>query len=251
MKNTFLVFVAFSCLLLPVHAQEKKGQKEGALGDEKEKASYAAGLNIGKACKNSCADYSPDAIVRGFVDAVKGGPVLLTADEAKDALAKYGRELMIQKEQKRKQAGEKNKADGADFLAANKNKKGVVVLPSGLHYMVLREGAGQSPIDTDWVTVKFRGTLLDGTEFDKSDKPTFFSVQAVTRGWSEALQLMKPGAKWRLFVPPDLAFGEDGAPKIGPNATLTYDLELVSVQATQPPPTAEELKFDKEHMDED
>ncbi len=134
----------------------------------------------------------------------------------------------------RKKIGEKNKKEGEDFLAENKKKEGVQTLPSGLQYKVIKAGTGKKPQLTDTVTTQYRGTLIDGTEFDSSyrrGKPATFPVNGVIRGWTEALQLMEEGAKWELFVPPDLAYGERGAgQQIGPNATLIFEIELISIQ---------------------
>ena len=146
-------------------------------------------------------------------------------------------------------------AAGSKFLDDNSKKPGVKTTASGLQYMVLREGTGSHPTATDNVTVNYRGTLIDGTEFDNSkkypDRSNVYPMGGVIRGWAEALERMNPGAKWRLFVPSDLAYGSDGGPNIGPNATLIYDLELVSISRERPKPTAEELKYDRDHIDED
>jgi FKBP-type peptidyl-prolyl cis-trans isomerase FklB len=165
--------------------------------------------------------------------------------EVVNILRRDMRERMMAKqkeaEEKRKAEGEKNKKDGEVFLLAKKNEPGVIPLPSGLMYRIITEGNGDSPKLADSVTVNYRGTLIDGTEFDSSartGKPANFRVGAVIKGWTEALQLMKPGAKWQLYIPSDLAYGEHGSPpKIGANSVLVFDVELLSVEPA-PAPTA-------------
>ena len=156
----------------------------------------------------------------------------------RDTLNKFQQELNVRQQEKRRIAGEKNKVEGPKFLEENKGKPGVVVLPSGLQYKVLTDGAGDSPKLEDIVTVNYRGTLIDGTEFDSSYKrgqPAKFRVNGVPPGWTEALQKMKPGSKWQLFIPSNLAYGETGNQNIAPNATLLVDMELISVEAPPPP----------------
>ena len=152
------------------------------------------------------------------------------------------KEIRAKQEEKRKQQGEKNKEEGEKFLAENETKEGVKTLPSGLQYKILSEGSGESPKAGDIATVNYRGTLIDGTEFDSSYKrgqPSTFSVTGVIKGWTEALELMKPGAKWQLFIPSELAYGERGSGQmIGPNATLIFDVELVSFKPPTPPAAA-------------
>jgi FKBP-type peptidyl-prolyl cis-trans isomerase FklB len=151
-------------------------------------------------------------------------------------------ELRTRREEKRKILGEKNKKEGTEFLAANKSKPGVQLLPDGLQYKVLTEGKGPKPTTNDTVTVNYRGTLLDGTEFDSSYKrgqPASFRVTGVIKGWTEALQLMPVGSKWQLFIPSDLAYGERGSGmNIGPNATLTFEIELLSIKEPEKPVAA-------------
>jgi FKBP-type peptidyl-prolyl cis-trans isomerase FklB len=152
----------------------------------------------------------------------------------------FQKEMMAKREQAGKEAGAKNKVEGEAFLAENGKKEGVVTLPDGLQYKILKEGDGAKPKATDTVTVHYRGTLISGTEFDSSYKrkePVSFPVNGVIAGWTEALQLMKVGSKWQLFIPSTLAYGERGAgPDLGPNATLIFEVELISIgkpEATQ------------------
>jgi FKBP-type peptidyl-prolyl cis-trans isomerase FklB len=180
-----------------------------------------------------------EAIIKGLSDGLAGKSAL-TDQELRDALSALNQELRAKSEEKRKRQGETNKIEGEKFLAENKTKPGVITLPSGLQYKILAEGSGESPKSNDVVTANYRGTLIDGTEFDssaKSGQPLVRPANMLIKGWTEALQLMKPGAKWQLFIPPDLAYGERGAAQIGPNATLIFEMELVSFKAPAPPPT--------------
>jgi len=167
-------------------------------------------------------------------DSIAGGKTLLTDDEAKAAITQLQDEVRKAEEQKMQQAAETNKKAGDAFLAANKTKDGVVTTPSGLQYKILTAGSGAKPAATETVVCNYRGTLVDGTEFDSSYKrgqPATFPVGGVIKGWTEALQLMPVGSKWQLFVPSDLAYGERGrSPVIEPNSTLVFEVELVSIQ---------------------
>jgi FKBP-type peptidyl-prolyl cis-trans isomerase len=207
------------------------------LNTTKEKASYAIGLNWGKSMHRDSVDLDPDIILRGLRDGLAGGESLMTDEEAKAAIETFQVEFRTQIE-------ENNKKEGDDFLAANKTKEGVVTLPSGLEYKILKAGTGPIPTATDTVICNYKGTLLNNTEFDSSYKrgqPVTFPVTGVIKGWTEALQLMPVGSKWQLFIPSDLAYGKNGAPRggIGPNSTLVFEVELVSIQAkAQLPATA-------------
>ena len=202
-----------------------------ALKDPKQKFSYGLGMSLGTNLKRSGVepgDVDLDLFMKGMKD-VTGGKTLLTEADARNAITAFQAEA-------RKTLAGKNKAAADAFLAENKPKDGIVATASGLQYKVMAAGAGDSPKATDNVTVHYKGTLLDGTEFDSSLKrgqPATFGVGQVIKGWTEALQLMKPGAKWQLFIPPDLAYGENGRPGIPPNSMLTFEVELISIQ-TQP-----------------
>jgi FKBP-type peptidyl-prolyl cis-trans isomerase FklB len=204
------------------------------LKTDKDKVSYAIGVNIGKSMHKDSVDIDPAIFSRGMKDALAGGKLLLTDDEMKVALTKLQTELRAKQEQAMQKAGEINKKAGDDFLAQNKTKEGVVALPDGLQYKILKEGTGPKPSATDSVVCNYRGTLLDGTEFDSSYKrgqPASFLVSGVIKGWTEAVQLMPLGSKWQLFVPADLAYGNRApSPEIGPNATLIFEVELLSIQ---------------------
>jgi len=194
-------------------------------------------MNIAKGLKAQSVDTDVDTalLLRGLKDTMAGTKTLLTDDEAKDALVKLQTDVRQKQEEARKEQGEKNLTDGAAFLAANKAKEGVVVLPSGLQYKILTEGHGPKPAATDTVVCQYRGTLIDGTEFDSSYKrgqPATFPLSRVIKGWTEALQLMPVGSKWQLVIPPDLGYGDRGAPgsPIGPNAVLIFEIELESIR---------------------
>jgi FKBP-type peptidyl-prolyl cis-trans isomerase FklB len=200
----------------------------------KEKLSYIIGVQIGNDMKNQSLDVDPGLISKGLNDSMQGKDLLIKDQEAKDIIAAFQKERAGKMAEQKKMIGEKNKTDGAAFLAENKKKEGVKVLPSGLQYKVIKEGAGKTPKATDTVVTQYKGTTIDGKEFDSSYKrgePATFPVNGVIRGWTEALQLMKEGSTWQLVVPPDLAYGEQGAGNmIGPNATLIFEVELVSVK---------------------
>ena len=190
------------------------------LTTQKDKLSYAIGMNIGEGMKKDSLDIDPNILTRGFKDAMAGGKLLMTDDEAKVVITAFRTEMMKKKEAEAQHISEANKQAGQQFLAANKTKEGVVTLPSGLQYKILKEGTGPKPAATDTVVCNYRGTLLNGTEFDSSYKrgePATFPVDKVIKGWTEALELMPVGSKWQVFVPSDLAYGErsPGA-EIGP-----------------------------------
>jgi FKBP-type peptidyl-prolyl cis-trans isomerase FklB len=218
--------VALSGAAFAADAPELKGDKE--------KLSYSIGMDIGGNLKRQSVEVDPDLLAKGVKDGYGGGKTLLTEDEARLALTTFQKALMAKKAETMRILAEKNKADGEKFLAENARKEGVKTLPSGLQYKEIAPGTGKSPKTTDTVTTHYKGTLIDGTEFDSSYKrgePATFPVSGVIPGWTEALQLMKEGAKWQLFVPSNLAYGEKGAGReIGPNAALIFEVELISVQ---------------------
>jgi FKBP-type peptidyl-prolyl cis-trans isomerase FklB len=205
------------------------------LKTEKDKTSYAIGMNIGKSMNKNSVDIDPNMVARGIKDALAGGKTLLTDDEAKTVMAAFQTEMRKKVEDKMQEDAAKNKREGSAFLDANKAKDGVMTLPSGLQYKVLMQGTGPMPTAQDTVECNYKGTLIDGTEFDSTakhgGKPATFQVGGVIKGWTEALQLMPVGSKWQLFIPSDLAYGAR-APGggIGPNATLIFEVELLSIQ---------------------
>jgi len=209
--------------------QQEENQARPALETFEQKVSYCVGLDVGKAMKAQAVDLEVEAFNEGVKDAVSGTKPRFDAKERAEIIASYEQQI-----QKARQASEQsNEEAGMSFLAENATKEGVVALPSGLQYKVLTAGTGASPAKTDRVTVHYRGTLIDGTEFDSSysrGRPATFGVDRVIPGWTEALQLMKEGAKWQLFIPAKLAYGERGAGgAIGPGQTLIFEVELIEV----------------------
>jgi FKBP-type peptidyl-prolyl cis-trans isomerase FklB len=219
-------------------AAESAAPEKFTLKDTKDKVSYSIGLNIGEGMKKQGIEINPEALVQGIKDVLGDGKHLLTEDEMSQVMMAFQKELMQKAETKKKTSGDSNKKEGVAFLEANKKKEGVKTLASGLQYIVLKEGAGKSPKATDTVVTHYRGTLIDGKEFDSSYKrnePATFPVNQVIKGWTEALQLMKEGSKWQLFVPSELGYGEDGAGNdIGPNSVLIFEVELISILADKP-----------------
>jgi FKBP-type peptidyl-prolyl cis-trans isomerase FklB len=205
-----------------------------ALKTQKDKFSYALGMKMGANLQRQSVPVDATILARGLKDGLAGGKTLLTDAEAQAAITAVQDEMRKQQQEKMKQAGEVNKKEGTDFLAANKGKDGVVTQPSGLQYKILTEGKGAKPAASDSVVCNYRGTLINGTEFDSSYKrgqPATFPVGGVIKGWTEALQLMPVGSKWQLFIPPDLAYGERGAgADIGPDSTLIFEVELLSIE---------------------
>ena len=192
-------------------------------------------MNIGKSLKRDNVDVDPDLLLRGIKDVLGGGTPLMTDQEAQSTLNDLQAGLHKKQEQETQQLAETNKKEGEAFLTANKTKAGVISLPSGLQYKILQEGTGPKPTAADTVTVNYRGTLLNGTEFDSSYKrgqPVSFPVGGIIKGWTEALLLMPVGSKWQLFIPSELAYGpRQAGPAIGPNSTLVFEVELLSIEA--------------------
>lgn len=202
----------------------------------KEKASYAIGVNIGKGLHRDGVDVDPASVSRGIRDALLNGKLLMTEDEMKAALTALQADLKKKADTEMAAAGAANKKEGETFLAANKAKEGVVTLPDGLQYKILTPGNGPKPTATDTVVANYKGTLINGTEFDSSYKrgqPVKFPVGQVIKGWTEILQMMPTGSKWEVYIPSDLAYGPQGpgrAGPIGPDQTLIFDIELVSIE---------------------
>jgi FKBP-type peptidyl-prolyl cis-trans isomerase FklB len=242
MKKQWLILAAAAVLAGGSHAEDKTvSTNTSPFKTDQEKLSYALGMNFGNNLKREDLGLDLEVLSRGIKDMMTDKP-LISLPEARETLMAFQRKRVGEREEKMAQLGAKNKTEGDAFLAANKSKPGVITLTNGLQYKVITDGKGESPTLRDAVTVNYRGTLIDGAEFDSSYKrgePATFPVTGVIRGWTEALQLMKPGAKWQLFIPPDLAYREFGQPpKIGPNATLIFEIELLSFKPAVPPPAA-------------
>ncbi len=255
-----ILSIALSALVLfgPALAEEQQEPKKDTMS-QKEKASYSLGYKTGISMKNRSVDFDLDIYIKAFREGFAGDKAALTEQEMSDSLK------VLQIEMKAKQAGkkremaetkkelaEKNKKEGETFLAENAKKEGVVTLPSGLQYKIIKEGAGKQPAKTDKVRIHYRSTFIDGTEFyssHKSSEPVMLGVDKFIKGLSEGLQLMKEGSKWILYIPSDLAYGSRGSaisakPKgaarsaargvIGPNQTLIFEVELISIQSQEP-----------------
>jgi FKBP-type peptidyl-prolyl cis-trans isomerase FklB len=202
--------------------------------NQKDKVSYSIGMEIGKNLKTQSLDVNPEFLAKGLKDSFSDGKPLMTDDEMREVLIGFQKEMMAKQQELAKQLGEKNQKEGDAFLAENKKKEGVITLPSGLQYKVIKAGSGNKPKATDNVSVHYQGTLTNGTEFDSSyrrGQPVSFPVNGVIPGWTEALQLMEVGAKWQVVIPSNLAYGDRGAgPQIGPNSTLIFEIELLSIE---------------------
>jgi len=231
--------------LQPGCKAEQKGSAGQKPQETRDKVSYSIGVSFGNNLKRDDLDINPEFLAKGIKD-VFSGKTVMTDDEMKATLQAFQKEMEGKMQAKQQALGEKNKAESDKFLAENKKKDGVVTTPSGLQYKIVKEGTGPKPKASDVVSVTYRGTLVNGTEFDKSKEPVSFQVQGVIPGWVEALQMMPVGSQWQLFIPPNLAYGESAPPAIGPNQTLIFDVELVGIkkaenekaEAVTPPVTA-------------
>jgi FKBP-type peptidyl-prolyl cis-trans isomerase FklB len=225
MKLRLIAMISVLFLVIQAHAQENL-----VLKNQKEKMSYIIGMDIGNSLKKQGIDIDTNILIKGVKDAFAGAKSILSEQEIRETMTAFQKETQA----KRDEISKKSKKEGEVFLAENMKKDGIKTLPSGLQYKVIKAGDGKKPKLTDTVTAHYRGTLIDGTEFDSSykrGKPANFLVSSVIPGWTEALQLMEEGAKWELFIPPNLAYGERGAGNmIGPNATLIFEIELISIQ---------------------
>jgi FKBP-type peptidyl-prolyl cis-trans isomerase FklB len=229
MRQLFSAIVVLGFLLHGVCSADDNVK----LKDEKERISYSAGYRLGSDFKQQFGAVDARAMVKGLQDALLGAKPLMTSQEMQTTLMGLKRQFAAEKQKERQELAAKYRVEGQAFLAENAKKEGVVSLPSGLQYKVIKEGTGKAPGLKDTVSVNYRGTLIDGTEFDNSylrNAPATFRVDSVIRGWTEALQLMKEGAKWELYIPAELAYGERGAgSKIPPNSPLIFEVEVISV----------------------
>jgi FKBP-type peptidyl-prolyl cis-trans isomerase FklB len=234
MKRIFWTLLACSAFVYLGRAADTN-----ELSNEKARISYALGVSYGNGWNQQGVEVDYDMFVRGLKDSKAPGHTLMTEDQMRETLDKYRQDLAARQQENQRQLGETNKQKAEEFLAKNKTEPGIVTTDSGLQYKILAEGAGSMPGSNALVTVNYKGTLLDGTEFDSSYKrnqPWQTPVNRVIRGWTEALQQMKVGSKWQLFVPPALAYGERGRPGIPPNSLLIFDLELLTNAPPPPPP---------------
>jgi FKBP-type peptidyl-prolyl cis-trans isomerase FklB len=225
MKFSIVALMSLGLIVSAAFAQEKEAQKgaETELKDVRQKASYGLGLSIGKNLKTQATDIDSETFSQGLKDALAGKTPLLTDSQIQEAMQAYQQELVARKTK-----------EGENFLTENKKKEGVKTLPSGLQYKVIKDGSGKVPKPSDTVTVNYEGRLIDKTVFDSSSKrgPATFPVDGVIKGFSEALQLMKVGSKWQVYIPSNLAYGASPpqGSGIAPNAPLVFDLELVDIK---------------------
>jgi FKBP-type peptidyl-prolyl cis-trans isomerase FklB len=229
MKKFIAIAIVLSLFVGTAMTQKKEAPKT-----TKEKVSYSIGVNIAKNMKMQGLDIDQGMIVQGIKDELSGSKIAMSDKDMETTMTAFQKEMMAKMDAKQKIDGEKNKKDGEAFLTANKKKDGVITLTSGLQYKIIKKGDGAKPTASQTVRCNYRGTFIDGKEFDSSYKrgePAEFPVGQVIKGWVEALQLMPVGSKWQLFIPSDLAYGPNGQGQmIGPNATLIFDIELVSVK---------------------
>lgn len=232
MKHLIITILGIAFLLGVCYADEKLELK-----DQKDKDSYSLGYQFGQNMKNQGVDLNPEVYTSGLKDALAGKEPQMAPDQIRATITSLQQRLQASRQKGLKEKATKNLEEGKKFLADNQKKEGIKTLPSGLQYKVLTEGSGKTPKADDTVQVNYRGTLIDGTEFDSSYKrgqPATFQVNGVIKGWTEALQLMKEGSKWQLFIPPELAYGERGqGARIPPNSTLLFEVELISIVTTK------------------
>jgi FKBP-type peptidyl-prolyl cis-trans isomerase FklB len=209
------------------------------LSTEKARDSYSLGYEFGNRLKRQGAEIDRDVLISAVEEGLAGREPALSPDEIQKTLKQLQRKMVILQNRRFEELSARNLAEGKAFLESNKAKEGVKVLPSGLQYRVLREGSGPIPRPKDWVTVLYRGTLIDGSEFDSSQRrgdPPTLPLHGMIKGWTEALQLMKTGSKWQITVPPDLAYGNRQFGRIPPNSVLVFDLELIAIAEGPAPP---------------
>ncbi len=232
MKHLIITILGIAFLLGVCYAEEKLELK-----DQKDKDSYSLGYQFGQNMKNQGVDLDPEVYTSGLKDALAGKEPQMAPDQIRATITSLQQRLQASRQKELKEKAAKNLEEGKKFLADNQKKEGIQTLPSGLQYKVLTEGSGKTPKADDTVRVNYRGTLIDGTEFDSSYKrgqPATFKVNGVIKGWTEPLQLMKEGSKWQLFIPPELAYGERGqGARIPPNSTLLFEVELISIVTTK------------------
>jgi FKBP-type peptidyl-prolyl cis-trans isomerase len=235
MKAKWILLGGLGLLTIPAGAQDSTPP-----ATQKDKVSYGIGVQVAKTLKNQGIDVNPDLVVKGLRDALTGQKLLMSDDELNNTMTALQQEMTQKQAQARTKEAADNQKAGDAFLADNGKKDGVVTLPSGLQYKIVKTADGKKPTDADTVTCNYRGTLIDGREFDKSEagQPATFQVGMVIPGFKEALKLMPVGSTWQFFIPPSLAYGERGAGNvIGPNTTLVFEVELLSIKSATAPPS--------------
>ena len=228
MKYALVAILGIGFLFSVCSAGEKLELK-----DQKDKESYSLGYQFGQSLKAQGVDVNLQVYNSGIQDGLGGKEPQMTSEEIRATMTSLQQRLMAAQQKVLKEQAAKNLSEGKTFLAENGKKEGIKTLPSGLEYKVVTEGSGKMPKETDTVIVHYKGTLIDGTEFDSSyrrNQPAAFQVKGVIKGWTEALQLMKEGSKWQLFIPPDLGYGERGTGPVPPNSALIFEVELLSIQ---------------------
>jgi len=228
MKYVLVIILSIGFLFSICWAGEKIELKE-----QKDKESYSLGYQFGQNLKLQGVDLNADVYTVGLRDSLGGKESQMTSEEIRDTITNLQQRLMATQQKVVKEQAAKNLSESKTFLTENGKKEGIKTLPSGLEYKVVTEGSGKMPKAEDTVTVHYKGTLIDGTEFDSSYKrgqPATFQVKGVIKGWTEALQLMKEGSKWQLFVPPELGYGERSMGPIPPNSTLIFEVELLTIK---------------------
>ena len=212
--------------------------EDSDISSENDRINYSIGYKMGSDLKGQRVELNAEQLLNGVQDALSAAAPRMTPEAMSATLFELKRRIMALQQEERLQTAQRNRKQGEAFLAENATQEGTIVLASGLQYSILENGAGKSPDKDDWVKVHYRGTLLDGKEFDSSyrrEAPAAFQVDSVIDGWTEALQLMKAGDKWQLFIPPELAYGERGmGSRIPPNSLLIFELELLSIKSGKP-----------------
>jgi FKBP-type peptidyl-prolyl cis-trans isomerase FklB len=227
-----LFSMSVSCLVCSVAGTTDRSQPV----KEAETLGYSIGYQVGGDVRQQSLSVNPEMVIQGVLDALAGSEPLMTGEEMERVLIKMQRLAESAAERQRSELAERNLASGVEFLAENAKNEDVETLPSGLQFRIIEKGSGPTPTTADTVTVHYRGTLIDGSEFDSSfsrGEPAKFGIDGVIAGWSEALLRMREGARWQLFVPPELGYGEQAPDRVGPNSTLIFEIELITVHAAE------------------
>jgi FKBP-type peptidyl-prolyl cis-trans isomerase FklB len=228
MNKTLYAALAASLLVLPALSRG-----DDTLTTDKDKVSYSMGVDMGRNLQKQGIDVNPDVLLEGLKDGIAGGALKMSDADMQATMTAFIQGVRAKLAEKEQAQGADNKAKGEAYLEANKKKDGWNVTPSGLQYKIITTGTGAKPAATDTVVTNYRGTTIDGTEFDSSYKrnqPAEFPVNEVIPGWTEALQMMPVGSKWQLAIPASLAYGEKAPPEIGPNSVLLFDIELLGIK---------------------